>query len=130
MSKRGTPAKQRRYDYRLMYRKAMERAEAHTVHINDLELRLVEALDRAEKAEAALEEREGDMHLRIRAEYDATVADAWKAENERLRGHIRGFIKWSEKYPSTRIYSEHSIRVIASEHDALVESARSALGTK
>lgn len=42
--------------------------------------------------EARLEEREADIHARIRAGYDQTVADCWRAkvaeleaENERLR---------------------------------------------
>ena len=29
---------------------------------------------------ALVDEREGDMHARIRAGYDKTVADAWRAE--------------------------------------------------
>ena len=38
---------------------------------------LLSALDEARKA---LEEREADMHARIRAGYDRTIADAWRAE--------------------------------------------------
>lgn len=33
-----------------------------------------------EALRAAAEEREGDMHMRIRAGYDKTIADAWRAE--------------------------------------------------
>lgn len=33
---------------------------------------------------AKLDEREGDMHARIRAEYDRTIADAWRAANARM----------------------------------------------
>jgi hypothetical protein len=33
-----------------------------------------------ERLTKALEEREGDMHMRIRAGYDKTVADSWRAE--------------------------------------------------
>jgi hypothetical protein len=40
----------------------------------------VEWRERALAAEKALEEREGDMHARIRAGYDSTVADAWRAK--------------------------------------------------
>lgn len=40
--------------------------------------------ERAKRAESALEEREGDMHARIRAGYDSTVADAWRAEVARV----------------------------------------------
>lgn len=40
-----------------------------------------EAAERArDEALATLEEREGEMHLRIRAGYDRTVADCWRAE--------------------------------------------------
>lgn len=46
-----------------------------------------------ERLRKAVDEREGDMHLRIRADYDTTVADLWRAavakeqaEVERLRG--------------------------------------------
>jgi hypothetical protein len=38
-----------------------------------------------ERLTAALDEREGDMHMRIRLGYDKTVADTWRAENERLK---------------------------------------------
>ena len=33
-----------------------------------------------DEAREALEEREADMHTRIRAGYDRTIADAWRAE--------------------------------------------------
>ena len=33
---------------------------------------------------ARLDEREGDMHARIRAEYDRTIADTWRAANARI----------------------------------------------
>lgn len=33
----------------------------------------------------ALNERESDMHIRIRQDYDKTVADCWRAEVARLR---------------------------------------------
>jgi hypothetical protein len=48
-----------------------------------------EALDRVEALERQLEEREADMHMRIRLGYDKTVADAWRAENERLTAELR-----------------------------------------
>ena len=37
----------------------------------------------------ALEERECDMHARIRAGYDKTVADAWRAEVAKLTAALR-----------------------------------------
>lgn len=40
---------------------------------NDMRRQRDEALDR-------LNEREADMHARIRAGYDATIADAWRAK--------------------------------------------------
>lgn len=33
-----------------------------------------------DEAVEALEEREGDMHTRIRAGYDRTIADVWRAK--------------------------------------------------
>lgn len=33
-----------------------------------------------EALRSAVEERDGDMHMRIRAGYDKTIADAWRAE--------------------------------------------------
>jgi hypothetical protein len=41
------------------------------------DLRLL--LDEVDRLNEALEEKEGDMHLRIRRGYDKTVSDAWKA---------------------------------------------------
>lgn len=43
-----------------------------------------EALAECDRLRVALDEREGDMHVRIRAGYDKTVADSWRAEVERL----------------------------------------------
>lgn len=62
----------------------------------------IRALDDLDTLAAALDEREGDMHMRIRAGYDRAVADAWRArvaeveaerdtlaaENEALRATI------------------------------------------
>ncbi|HUX15402.1 MAG TPA: hypothetical protein VMW52_02960 [Phycisphaerae bacterium] len=42
----------------------------------------------AERLRKALEEREHDMHMRIRLGYDKTVADSWRAENARLRAEV------------------------------------------
>jgi hypothetical protein len=39
-----------------------------------------ESRARVAELEAALEEREAEMHLRIRAVYDKTVADLWRAK--------------------------------------------------
>lgn len=48
-----------------------------------------------DEARAALDEREADMHMRIRATYDTTVADCWrkrvakvKAERDEARGWV------------------------------------------
>lgn len=57
---------------------------------------LIEAVKRAvkerddlrqqlEAAQKALTEREGDMHMRIRADYDKTIADAWRAKVAELK---------------------------------------------
>lgn len=39
---------------------------------------------RVAELEGAAEEREADMHMRIRADYDRTVADSWRAANARV----------------------------------------------
>lgn len=49
-----------------------------------------------DEAREALEEREGDMHMRIRAGYDKTVADLWRAkvaEVEAERDEARAVLK-------------------------------------
>ena len=49
-----------------------------------------------DEARAKLDEREGDMHLRIRAGYDKTVADSWRAkvaEVERERDEARAEVE-------------------------------------
>lgn len=48
-----------------------------TAELRDLFRRLAEL-------EGAVEEREADMHMRIRADYDRTVADSWRAANARV----------------------------------------------
>ena len=54
--------------------------------------RIVALVRERDEARAALDEREGDMHLRIRAGYDTTVAECWRAkvaEVERERDEAR-----------------------------------------
>jgi chromosome segregation ATPase len=49
-----------------------------------------------DKARKALDEREGDMHLRIRAGYDKAVADSWRAkvaEVEKERDEARAALE-------------------------------------
>lgn len=64
-----------------------------------------EALAECDRLRVALDEREGDMHVRIRAGYDKTVADSWRAEVERLTrerdearaagaGHMENSLDW------------------------------------
>jgi len=58
--------------------------------------RLAEAERERDEARRTLEEREGDMHMRIRAGYDATIADAWRAkvaEVERERDAARAEVE-------------------------------------
>jgi len=55
-----------------------------SIDLDDLVSRInagAEAEARAERAEKALEEREGDMHSRIRANYDTAIADAWRGRH-------------------------------------------------
>lgn len=42
--------------------------------------RLLCALDDLDTLAAALDEREAAMHMRVRGEYDRTIADAWRAK--------------------------------------------------
>lgn len=58
--------------------------EANAAFIAAARTAVPELLDRVEALEAELEERECDVHARIRAGYDKTVADAWRAEVAKL----------------------------------------------
>ena len=49
------------------------------IHVATLR-ELAEAHVEIARLTKALDEREADMHMRIRAGYDKTVADAWRAE--------------------------------------------------
>lgn len=49
-----------------------------------VEAQLAATLRERDALAAKLDEREGDMHARIRAEYDRTIADAWRAANARM----------------------------------------------
>lgn len=49
---------------------------------------VVSMIGENESLRKALEEREADMHNRIRAGYDKTVADSWRAANERLQARV------------------------------------------
>lgn len=55
------------------YSQALGAVRVRDARIDALEAQLA-------TAQAALNEREGDMHARIRAGYDKTVADAWRAK--------------------------------------------------
>lgn len=50
--------------------------------------KLSQMTERAEAAELAFEEREGDMHIRIRQGYDKTVADCWRAKVAELEKNL------------------------------------------
>jgi len=52
------------------------------------------ALANLGELQSKLEEREADMHMRIRAGYDKTVADSWKAEVKLLKAEIDS---WKER---------------------------------
>jgi hypothetical protein len=49
---------------------------------------VVSLIGENEALRKAMEERETDMHRRIRAGYDKTVADSWRAANERLQARV------------------------------------------
>lgn len=51
-------------------------------------LDVLDAIAEIQRLRAPLDEREADMHMRIRLDYDKTVANAWRAENERLRARV------------------------------------------
>lgn len=57
-----------------------ERYEDGKAWAEALKRRVMAFLDEMQEARERLEEREADMHVRIRQEYDSTVADAWRAE--------------------------------------------------
>jgi len=53
-----------------------------------IESERAEADRRVAELQARLDEREDDMHIRIRRDYDTTVADTWKAENAKVRAEL------------------------------------------
>ena len=57
------------------------------IHVATLR-ELAEAHVEIARLTKALDEREADMHMRIRAGYDKTVADAWRAEVEKRDAEI------------------------------------------
>jgi thymidylate kinase len=59
--------------------KAEEQLHWTRLRLSVAEADLRVALRERDEARAALEEREGDMHVRIREGYDKTVADSWRA---------------------------------------------------
>ena len=69
----GSQAAQAVVDAQAGERAALDRAEA-------AEARVMELTQGRDEALKALDEREGDMHARIRAGYDHTVADMWRAK--------------------------------------------------
>ena len=82
--------------YRFMRERddALRLAEQRSAELEAAQAQIVEL-------RARLEEREGDMHLRIRADYDRTVADLWRAkvaEVEHERDEARAkVIKYESK---------------------------------
>lgn len=48
--------------------------------------------DRIVRLNSSLAELESDMHMRIRAEYDATVADCWKAKVAELEAQLAEYM--------------------------------------
>ena len=76
-----------------------------------------------DEAVEALEEREGDMHTRIRAGYDKTIADSWRAkvaEVERERDAARSQVKaWQSEELSRRTERDEARAEAARLREAL-----------
>lgn len=84
---------------------------------------LAELVERVERAEAALEEQEGDMHLRIRRGYDQTVADSWRAEVAKVEARAEA----AEREATLRIEMETQAAKERDQAQAEVERLRAAL---
>ena len=72
-----------RLDYEYLERWYASEQEAHAeteARAEDAEKKLATALETISNLTAQLEEREADMHARIRAGYDRCVTDAWRAK--------------------------------------------------
>ena len=82
---------------------------------------------------ARLDEREGDMHARIRAEYDRTIADTWRAANARIadeRDEARAQLAALHEARSRLLAlfdAEHPSQMPVSDVEALPETARIAI---
>lgn len=59
----------------------------------------------------------------------AKAAAELLADRDRLREVVGKLVAWADKYPSSTIYSEHDIKRIAAEIDAITEAARASLTT-
>jgi DNA repair exonuclease SbcCD ATPase subunit len=65
-----------------------------------------------DEARAALEEREGDMHVRIREGYDRTVADSWRAHCAKIeaeRDEARAALEWQAAATKARSESQERL---------------------
>ena len=60
-------------------RNATAAIAAAVEELGDARAEIASAREQLDRLRSAVDEREGDMHMRIRAGYDKTVADAWRA---------------------------------------------------
>lgn len=60
-------------------RNAAPAIAAAVEELEDARAEIASAREQLDRLRSAVDEREGDMHMRIRAGYDKTVADAWRA---------------------------------------------------
>ncbi len=94
------------------------------------------AVEELERLRTAVDEREGDMHLRIRAGYDKTVADAWRAvvakrdaEIAALRGQVCRLVSGQE-IDGDRLCQHHGADVAALAQIARYQVAAVAVATE
>lgn len=60
-------------------RNAAAAIAAAVEELEDARAEIASAREQLDRLRSAVDERDGDMHMRIRAGYDKTVADAWRA---------------------------------------------------
>lgn len=113
---------------------ALDDARAYSAQLVDEVVAAVRRLKTdLDETRKALDEREGDMHMRIRAGYDRTIADSWRAkaaETERERDAARAERDLAKALHDVAVQQrdarEHALRVAERERAEAIARAERA----